>query len=247
MEVHTPKPVHGWREFASEIGVIVIGVMIALAAEQAVEWLHWREKAADARHALRSELADAYRASAERIMQKPCIDAQLDFLKHRTLTAGATLPPAPLLMSVFGPTVIRHSSRVWDDTIWQSVLSEQVSSHFGEAERQNYAFFYNTLADLRRLNREEDGSNGPLAPLASRLPLVPSLRGQLVELIEAERERADFMDLLAKQEMQAAKDLVPDVARALRDPMWRNEIGNPLTTLFWCRAHHLPLAPMPTP
>jgi hypothetical protein len=42
VEFHKPKPVHNWRELLTEIGVVVIGVCIALAAEQAVEWWHWR-------------------------------------------------------------------------------------------------------------------------------------------------------------------------------------------------------------
>ena len=42
MDVHKPKPIHGWRDLVKEIGVIVIGVAIALAGEQGVEWLHWR-------------------------------------------------------------------------------------------------------------------------------------------------------------------------------------------------------------
>jgi hypothetical protein len=34
MHVHLPKPQHGWRAFAGEVGIIVIGVLIALGVEQ---------------------------------------------------------------------------------------------------------------------------------------------------------------------------------------------------------------------
>jgi hypothetical protein len=44
LDIHKPKPVHGWRELFSEIGVIVIGVVIALSAKQLVEALYWRQK-----------------------------------------------------------------------------------------------------------------------------------------------------------------------------------------------------------
>ena len=37
MHVHLPKPLHGWREFTGEVGIIVLGVLIALGAEQVVE------------------------------------------------------------------------------------------------------------------------------------------------------------------------------------------------------------------
>ena len=37
MDIHKPKPWHGVREFLKEIGTIVIGVLIAIAAEQTAE------------------------------------------------------------------------------------------------------------------------------------------------------------------------------------------------------------------
>ena len=57
MEIHKPKPVHNWRELLTEIGVVVIGVCIALAAEQTVEWLRWRSHVAEARAVIATELA----------------------------------------------------------------------------------------------------------------------------------------------------------------------------------------------
>ena len=38
MHVHLPKPLRGWREFIGEVGIIVIGVLIALAADQIAEF-----------------------------------------------------------------------------------------------------------------------------------------------------------------------------------------------------------------
>jgi len=37
MDIHKPKPVHSWREFLSEILVVVTGIAIALAGEQAIQ------------------------------------------------------------------------------------------------------------------------------------------------------------------------------------------------------------------
>ena len=45
MHVHLPKPLHGWRAFVGEVGIIVIGVLIALAAEQVAEDWRWHRKA----------------------------------------------------------------------------------------------------------------------------------------------------------------------------------------------------------
>jgi len=57
MHVHLPKPLHGWRAFVGEVGIIVVGVLIALGAEQMVEALHWRSEVAGFRSAVRQEVA----------------------------------------------------------------------------------------------------------------------------------------------------------------------------------------------
>ena len=49
MHFHLPKPLHGWREFIGEVGIIVVGVLVALTAEQLVEAAHWRSEARDFR------------------------------------------------------------------------------------------------------------------------------------------------------------------------------------------------------
>jgi hypothetical protein len=44
MHMHRPKPLHGWRDVLFEIGVIVVGIIIAICLEQAVELLHHRHQ-----------------------------------------------------------------------------------------------------------------------------------------------------------------------------------------------------------
>ena len=57
MDVRLPKPLHGWREFAGEVGVIVLGVLIALGAQELVQELQWRSEVKQTREALDAELA----------------------------------------------------------------------------------------------------------------------------------------------------------------------------------------------
>ena len=54
MHVHLPKPLHGWRAFVGEVGIIVLGVLIALAAEQLVQNGHEQAEARDAVRAARA-------------------------------------------------------------------------------------------------------------------------------------------------------------------------------------------------
>ena len=67
MEIHKPKPFHNLREFASEIAVVVIGISIALAGEQAVEMIHHRQQLSEARRAIAEELATNIAASKQNL------------------------------------------------------------------------------------------------------------------------------------------------------------------------------------
>ena len=55
MHIHLPKPLHGWREFLGEVGIIFIGVMLAIGAEQTIEALHHRSQVHDAIDKLHAE------------------------------------------------------------------------------------------------------------------------------------------------------------------------------------------------
>ena len=58
MHVRLPAPLHGWRSLVGEIGVIVIGVLIALAAQQLVQEWQQRGDLQEARQAILFELRD---------------------------------------------------------------------------------------------------------------------------------------------------------------------------------------------
>lgn len=58
MHIHLPKPLHGWREFLGEVGIIFIGVMLAIGAEQTIEALHHRSQVHDAIDKLHAESAE---------------------------------------------------------------------------------------------------------------------------------------------------------------------------------------------
>ena len=36
MQFHLPKPLHGWRSFLGEVGVVLLGVLLALGAQQLI-------------------------------------------------------------------------------------------------------------------------------------------------------------------------------------------------------------------
>lgn len=136
MHFHLPKPLHGWREFAGEVGIIVLGVLIALGAEQAVEWLNWRNEIADARQAIDREVAYNVGAIVEREGEAPCIDRRLREIRGLLATkdVGPKSKPRPPLGQ---PQLFRPRTNVW-----QAALAGQVAGHMPLATRVGYAELY---------------------------------------------------------------------------------------------------------
>ena len=93
MDIHKPKPIRNWREFLKEYAIIVIGVLTALAAEQAVEWLHWQSEVKTARAALAAEFALNDTIFARRMAFAPCFERQDDEAKAIIADLLARKPP----------------------------------------------------------------------------------------------------------------------------------------------------------
>jgi hypothetical protein len=113
MHLHLPKPLHGWREFAGEVGIIVIGVLIALSAEQVLQNWHWRGEVreTDSRMTkdMRYDLAVAYERSAIDSCLRPRLSELRDeLLKHDPNWPGR---PSPLFQR---PLQIKFPERVSD-------------------------------------------------------------------------------------------------------------------------------------
>ncbi len=129
MHLHLPKPVHGWREFANEVGIIVIAVLIALGAEQLVESLHWKHQAKDGREAIDLELSHAAGVFEERILVQPCLDARLkevDALLRAARRSGKISYIAE---------IGRPPSRPIENAAWSTAVSVGLLQHFTQSDR----------------------------------------------------------------------------------------------------------------
>src|SRR5215210_7867201 len=82
MRFHLLKPMHGWRAVFGEVGIIVLGVLIALAAQQFVSDVHDRSVANETRRDVADELNNGLASVALRSMAEPCIDRRLSELHN---------------------------------------------------------------------------------------------------------------------------------------------------------------------
>lgn len=77
MDTHKPRPWHGWRGLLKEYAIIVVGVLTALGAGQVVSKLNERTLAAEARRAIRGELALDLAYLRTREETNACIERRL--------------------------------------------------------------------------------------------------------------------------------------------------------------------------
>ena len=89
LDIHKPKPWRGLPEFAKEIGSIVIGVLIALGAQQVAEDWQWRQCTADARICLAREVGAMSGQLYERLIVQRCLLDRLAVLADGLEKNGA--------------------------------------------------------------------------------------------------------------------------------------------------------------
>src|SRR5262249_29146267 len=123
MHVHLPKALHGWRDFLKEVGIIVVGVLIALGAEQLVQAWHWRHETSAARDALGREAADTRSAALQRSQLQPCVERRLKEIAA-IFAAHAAGNPIQVHRSIGRP--VSYYGRT--DT-WRVEIASQSLSH----------------------------------------------------------------------------------------------------------------------
>lgn len=181
MHVHLPKPLHGWREFAGEVGIIVLGVLIALGAQQVAEDWQWRSdvRAADRRvvEELKYDVALAY----DRLAIDPCLRPRLAELRDQLLKNEPTWPGSranlanDLFKSDF-PAVYRTPGRPWKQASWAMAQSGGVLEHFQPDRALQLAGLFDTVAILKQYQSEEENAAETLGDLAFPGPITPAER-----------------------------------------------------------------------
>lgn len=144
------KPARKWRTFLLEFGTIVLGVSVALAAQQAAEWWNWRGQVTQARRAIFAEMtANGRDFLARRIAITPCMERQIAEADAILSALESKRVPGKLKNFRMG------SQSVISDNEWQSERASQSLTHFPRAELAMMSLYYARLDDFRpRVNEE---------------------------------------------------------------------------------------------
>ena len=202
MDVHKPKPWHGWREFLKEYLIIVIGVLTALGAEQLVEVLQWRLQIQTVETRLLPEIRNDLLESYDRILLRRCMANRIALLRDALLKPGAAWAGAPIKMSANLPpgaslsdltnVVLAESPmpfvylapvHAWREGVWTSTSTSGVMLHMQPNRAAGYATQYRFYEAMRATQASEIQAYAKLSPLAFPLTLSPSERAQYLEVL----------------------------------------------------------------
>ena len=202
MDIHKPKPFHNWREFLVEIGTIVVGVLIALAAEQAAEAVHWHYQAAHAEAALDDELSADLAQMAEREFIDPCVRKRIAELRDKLLQPGTQWKADPQILANPPPTVLpsayRTPDRLWLRNAWQTAVANDSVSHMSPDRAAVYGGTYRQVEHISDLQDSEFQAAQEMTALSYDLELSPD-------------KRQDYLNTLGR--LDALNDLIVAVSR----------------------------------
>jgi hypothetical protein len=210
MHVHLPKPLHGWRAFAGEVGIIVLGVLIALGAEQVVQTAHERGQARDAESEVRGELAHNIAMLKSRWAVRACVKNRINELQK-------------LIGSASGDGTISTPNWVGRPQFWTMQMARwEATSQSGRAallppdELALYGSLYSFMDNVNALTAEEQMDWARLRGLEHLQRLTPEMAFQLTNTLQEARYINWRMGIWTTQ--------VETLARRLNLPAGRNDI-----------------------
>ena len=234
------KPPNGWSAVAWELGIVTLGVLIALAAQQWAEARSWDARARVATAALRDEVRNHYQYAVEWRSVEPCLYAQIDRLSARLTASGDRIDPAPVYSEPgFDFYVLRMPNRQYSDGAWQAAISDGVTTHFEPQVREELSDLHARLDSLNEATALNNVAYTRLYGLSRPLQIDAGSRLAFLAALDELRGRVEYMSLLSAQTigniMRAG--LAPDRVEIMR----RAEQAG---TLRFCRKQGLKTRPL---
>lgn len=185
MQYRLPRPPHGWDQVAWEVGIVVLGVLIALAAQQVVDDLQWRQKVGVVRQSIMGELGNNRARWEENLTAVRCALQEIDQLDAWIAGRPGATPP-DIKMIAGGRVFSTHSAN------WALATNSLAMDHFPMKEQLAFASLYDGLAHRQQSIDEVTNDFDriqTLVPLASN----PIARLELREAIGGARSAIGSM------------------------------------------------------
>jgi hypothetical protein len=195
MDIHKPKLVQNWRELFKEWGIIVLGVLTALLAEQAVQSIEWRHKVEAAITDMDNELSKGDGPQAYvRLAVRNCVANRLDSIRS-AVESGDRARSGQLIDGLWLPR------RTWDFLAREAANTADVASHMPADQMLQYRIAYEMVPTMNQLAQKELADVGHLRALprtggtletAEKLAAIDAVEELRVDSNEMTRE-SDFL------------------------------------------------------
>ena len=159
MRLPLVEPPNGWRGFLADVAVVVIGVFLALIAQEFAQSLQWQTDVAAQRGALRAMAQDNLKVIAFRRYQAPCVERRLAEIQTVFRLHHLNQP-----IRFLGPIGLPYK---WgsDRSAWSIALSDASLSHMPLAERRRFGNAVDVYDNVDALMKQEYGVWLRLQPL----------------------------------------------------------------------------------
>jgi hypothetical protein len=151
IEPHAPHhPVTGWRDIFIHIGVVTVGLLIAIGLEQTVEYFHHRHQVAEIREALAIERkinVVRFQTETEEMRRfVPQLKMNLAIYQYLRQHPGAPKEKWPGAFHLYS-----HNTN-YTDAVWKTAQGSNVLQYMPQTEVRKLTGFYNALKNLNDLN-----------------------------------------------------------------------------------------------
>jgi hypothetical protein len=143
-------PRYDWRKDARELAIVIVGVLIALLAQEVVQGWEWERKVAVAREAMRYELlTDDGPQLYQRAAMHPCVLDSLD--RVRSAVEGGR-SRSEIARAIDGYWV---EFRTFDRLALDAANSSDVAAHMPQDELRAMSRVYQVMPLMERTNTQE--------------------------------------------------------------------------------------------
>jgi hypothetical protein len=203
------RPIGFNTNFAREVLIITIGVLIALGLEQVASGMRERQRVHDILASMKEELSAANAVFRIRLDASSCIDSKLDAIDAILDDRQSAGPWS----SVGRPPFYFSSSGAWN-----SDVADLLSRHIGAAQFRNYGLAYKGVQQFSDAATDEQNYWAMLQTLERQNEQIAGERKwRLVEASGAARNSALLLKAIAEQmishtqafDLEAAEVLSP--------------------------------------
>jgi len=210
-----PERWHDWRNDARELAIVVIGVLIALLAQEVVQSWEWKQKVTAAERAMRHEMLwDNGPQLYQRAVMHPCAVQRLDAIRAAVETGKPRAEIAALTDSYSAPYFS------YDSIARDAANTSDVAGHMPADTMDLFAIVYTQMAPMTRNSEKEVADLAQLHALSHNGgALRAAERDKALSAVEALRSDDHLMWLVSGWTMPKLRELGSLDAERVREMM----------------------------